>query len=262
MFELRSIRSRIGVQLLATIIVIPYLFALVAMVQGSLAGQGWGNYGKVFATGVVPTYFTNTIIIAVSTVAIVYVVTMLAAFGFAKLHIRGKEVWFWLLIAALTMPEAVLLTPLFVTASTLDIYNELIAVILPLAALQVPFTVLLARSFFAGIPSELMDAGRVDGASIVKVFWYIVLPLTRPIAGAIVVLTLINSWNAFLLPMLMLNDPDKQVVTLLPSFFTSQYTNDQTGVLAASVITAVPVIVAYLLLQRSFERGLAAGALK
>lgn len=262
MFELRSLRSRIGVQLLATIIVIPYLFALVAMVQGSLAGQGWGNYGKVFATGVVPTYFRNTIIIAVSTVAIVYVVTMLAAFGFAKLHIRGKEVWFWLLIAALTMPEAVLLTPLFVTASTLDIYNELIAVILPLAALQVPFTVLLARSFFAGIPSELMDAGRVDGASIVKVFWYIVLPLTRPIAGAIVVLTLINSWNAFLLPMLMLNDPDKQVVTLLPSFFTSQYTNDQTGVLAASVITAVPVIVAYLLLQRSFERGLAAGALK
>jgi raffinose/stachyose/melibiose transport system permease protein len=135
-------------------------------------------------------------------------------------------------------------------------------VILPLAAHQIRFTVLLARSFFAGIPSELMDAGRVDGASIGKVFWYIVLPLTRPIAGAIVVLTLINSWNAFLLPMLMLNDPGKQVVTLLPSFFTSQYTNDQTGVLAASVITAVPVVVAYLLLQKSFERGLAAGALK
>ena len=262
MFELRTVRSRLGVQLLATVIVLPFLFALVAMVQGSLAGAGWGNYGKVFATGVVPTYFRNTIIVAVSTVAIVYVLTMLAAFGFAKLRIRGKEVWFWLLIAALTMPEAVLLTPLFVTASTLDVYNQLIAVILPLAALQVPFTVLLARSFFAGIPTELMDAGRVDGASIVKVFWYIVLPLTRPIAGAIVVLTLINSWNAFLLPLLMLNDPDKQVVTLLPSFFTSQYTNDQTGVMAASVITAVPVIVAYLLLQRSFERGLAAGALK
>jgi raffinose/stachyose/melibiose transport system permease protein len=262
MFELRTLRSRFGVQVLATIIVVPYLFALVAMVQGSLAGQGWGNYRKVFATGVVPTYFMNTIIVAGSTIVIVYVCTMLAAFGFAKLRIRGKEVWFWLLLAALTMPEAVLLTPLFVTASTLDIYNELIAVILPLAALQIPFTVLLARSFFAGIPTELMDAGRVDGANIVKVFWFIVLPLTRPIAGAIVVLTLINSWNAFLLPMLMLNDPDKQVVTLLPSFFTSQYTNDQTGVLAAAVISAVPVIIAYLLLQRSFERGLSAGALK
>ena len=262
MFELRTRRSRLGIQVLATVIVLPYLAALVAMVQGSFAGRGWGNYVKVFETGVVPTYFLNTIIVAGSTIAIVYVCTMLAAFGFAKLRIRGKEIWFWLLLAALTMPEAVLLTPLFVTASTLDIYNELIAVILPLAALQVPFTVLLARSFFAGIPTELMEAGRVDGASIVRVFWHIVLPLTRPIGGAIVVLTLINSWNAFLIPLLMLNDPGKQVVTLLPSFFTSQYTNDQTGVLAAAVITAVPVIVAYLLLQRSFERGLSAGALK
>ncbi len=262
MFEMRSRASRIAIQVLATVIVLPYLAPLIAMVQGSLAGQGLGNYAKVFATGVVPQYFLNSAIVAASTIAIVYAFTMLAAFGFAKLRIAGKEAWFWLLLIALTMPEAVLLTPLFVTASTLDLYNELIAVILPLAALQVPFAILLARSFFEGIPTELMEAGRIAGANIVRVFWHIVLPLTRPIAGAIVVLTLINSWNAYLLPMLMLNDPSKQVVTLLPSFFTSQYTNDQTGVLAASVITAVPVIVAYLLLQRSFERGLAAGALK
>jgi raffinose/stachyose/melibiose transport system permease protein len=262
MFEVRTRIGRIAIQALVTVLVIPFLAALVAMVQGSFAGRGWGNYVKVFDTGVVPTYFLNSAIIAASTIAIVYVVTMLAAFGFAKLRIFGKEVWFWLILAALAMPEAVLLTPLFVTASTFDVYNEFIAVVLPLAALQVPFTILLARGFFEGIPTELMEAGRVDGAGIVRVFWHIVLPLTRPIAGAIVVLTLLNSWNAYLLPMLMLNDPSKQVVTLLPSFFTSQYTNDQTGVLAAAVITAVPVIVAYLLLQRSFERGLSAGALK
>jgi raffinose/stachyose/melibiose transport system permease protein len=262
MFEVRSRTARLLLQVGATLIVLPYLLALVAMLRGSFAGRGWGNYEKVFATGVVPTYFLNSAIIAASAIAIVYVVTMLAAFGFAKLRIWGKEVWFWILLAALTMPEAVLLTPLFVTASKLDIYNELLAVILPLAALQVPFTILIARNYFHGVPTELMDAGRVDGAGMVRVFWHIVLPLTRPIAGAIVVLTLINSWNAYLLPMLMLNDPNKQVVTLLPSFFLSQYTNDQTGVLAAAVITALPVIVAYLLLQRSFERGLSAGALK
>lgn len=262
MFESRSRTSRIGLQLLVTVIALPFLAPLIAMVQGSLAGRGVGNYQKVFDTGVVGTYFRNSLLIAGSTIAIVYVCTMLAAFGFSKLRIAGKEIWFWVLIAALTMPEAVLLTPLFVTASTFDMYNELIAVILPLAALQVPFTVLLARNYFDGIPIELMEAGRVDGANIVQIFWNIVLPLTRPIAAAIVVLTLINSWNAFLLPMLMLNDPSKQVVTLLPSFFTSQYTNDQTGVLAAAVITAVPEILAYLSLQKYFERGLAAGALK
>ena len=262
MFDVRTRRSRIGLQIFATVMVLPFLAPLVAMVQGSLAGLGLENYAKVFATGVVGTYFKNSILIAAATIGLVYVCTMLAAFGFAKLRIAGKEIWFWILVAALTMPEAVLLTPLFVTASTFDMYNELIAVILPLAALQVPFTVLLARNFLAGVPNELMEAARVDGANIRQVFWSIVLPLTRPIAAAIVVLTLINAWNAYLLPMLMLNDPDKQVVTLLPSFFTSQYTNDQTGVLAAAVITAVPVIVAYLLLQKYFERGLAAGALK
>lgn len=262
MFEARRRSSRIALQVLATVIALPFLAPLIAMVQGSLAGRGTGNYQKVFETGVVGTYFRNSLLISVSAIAVVYVCTMLAAFGFAKLRIAGKEVWFWVLVAALTMPEAVLLTPLFVTASTFDMYNELIAVILPLAALQVPFTVLLARNFFEGIPTELMEAGRVDGAGIVQIFWRIVMPLTRPIAAAIVVLTLINAWNAYLLPMLMLNDPSKQVVTLLPSFFISQYTNDQTGVLAAAVITAVPEVVAYLFLQKYFERGLAAGALK
>ena len=262
MFDVRTRRSRIGLQIFATVMVLPFLAPLVAMVQGSLAGLGLENYAKVFATGVVGTYFKNSILISAATIGLVYVCTMLAAFGFAKLRIAGKEIWFWVLLAALTMPEAVLLTPLFVTASTFDLYDELIAVIVPLAALQVPFTILLARNFVAGIPTELIEAGRVDGANVVQVFWRIVLPLTRPIAAAIVVLTLINAWNAYLIPMLMLNDPSKQVVTLLPSFFTSQYTNDQTGVLAAAVITAVPVIVAYVCLQRFFERGLSAGALK
>jgi raffinose/stachyose/melibiose transport system permease protein len=141
-------------------------------------------------------------------------------------------------------------------------YNQLVAVILPVAALQIPFTTLLARNFYDGIPSEIMDAARVDGANIWQVFWRVVLPLTRPIAAAIVVLTLIAAWNAYLLPMLMLNDPGRQVLTLLPSYFVSQYTNDQTGVLAAAVIAAVPMLVAYLALQKYFERGLAAGALK
>ncbi len=262
MLEARSRHSQLVIQLIATLMVLPFLFPLIAAVQGSLSGLGIGNYQKVFNTGVVGTVFTNSAIISVFTITIVYVITMLAGFGFAKLRIAGKELWFWILLAALTMPEAVMLTPLFVMASTFDMYNELIAVILPLAALQVPFTVLLARNFFDGVPTELMEAGRVDGANVAQVFWSIVLPLTTPIAAAIIVLTLLSSWNTYLLPMLMLNEQSKQVVTLLPSFFISQYTNDQTGVLAAAVITAVPEIAAYLLLQKYFERGLAAGALK
>ncbi|MEV0949561.1 carbohydrate ABC transporter permease [Promicromonospora sp. NPDC050249] len=262
MLVTRSLGSKIVIQLVVTLMALPFLLPLVAMVQGSLGGRGLGNYVKVWQTGVLPTYLLNSVLISVFAILIVYACTMLAAFGFSKLRIAGKELWFWALLLALTMPEAVLLTPLFVTASTFDMYNQLVAVILPVAALQIPFTTLLARNFYDGIPSEIMDAARVDGANIWQVFWRVVLPLTRPIAAAIVVLTLIAAWNAYLLPMLMLNDPGRQVLTLLPSYFVSQYTNDQTGVLAAAVIAAVPMLVAYLALQKYFERGLAAGALK
>jgi multiple sugar transport system permease protein/raffinose/stachyose/melibiose transport system permease protein len=262
MFETRRLSSKVILQVVLTIMVIPFLLPLIAMVQESLSGQGWGNYRAVWATGVVPEFFRNSAIIAVGVIVIVYCLTMLAAYGFAKLHVRGREIYFWLMLAALTLPEVVLLTPMFTTATTLGVYNTYWAVILPLAALQIPFTVLLTRSFVKSIPDELFDAARVDGANAARVFWNIVLPLTRPMAAAIVILTLIGAWNDYLLPLVFLQSPATQTVTLLPSFFVSEFSNDQTKVAASAVITAIPEIIAYLCLQRLFERGLTAGALK
>ncbi len=254
--------GRIALQVILTLMVLPFLFPLIAMVQGSLAGAGWQNYATVLGVPELPLFFRNSIIIAVATIAIVYVFTMLAAFGFSKLHIWGKEVLFWMLLAALTLPGVVLLTPLFATLTSVNLYNTYWAVILPLAALQVPFAVLLTRNFVNGIPDDLLDASRIDGASTFKGFWYIILPLTRPIGAAIVVFTLIGAWNEYLFPLVFLVDPTTQTITQLPQFFVGQFSNDQTKVLASAVITAIPEVVAYLCLQRLFERGLSAGALK
>jgi raffinose/stachyose/melibiose transport system permease protein len=262
MFEIRRLSSKIVIQVVLALLVIPFVLPLVQAVRSSFSGAGWGNYKAVFETGVIPTYFRNSAILAAGTIAVVLCLTMLASYGFAKLRIAGKEVFFWLLLAALTLPEVVLVVPLFVTANALSLYDTLWAVMLPLAALQTPFTILLARNFYEGIPNELIEAGRIDGASVVQVFWHIVLPLTKPIMAAITVLTLIGAWNSYLLPMVLLQAPENQVVTLLPQFFVSAYTNDQTKVLAGAVITALPEILAYLLLQKYFERGLSAGALK
>ncbi|MFD1715456.1 carbohydrate ABC transporter permease [Amnibacterium flavum] len=262
MFEARSIQAKIGLQLLVTLLAIPYLLPLVAMVQGSLAGKGWGNFEAVLAVPGLWQFFLSSVIISASVIAIVYVVTMLASFGFAKLHIRNKEVYFWLLLACLTLPEVVLLAPLFATAISLGVYDTYWSVILPLAALQVPFAVLLARNFIDGIPNELFEAARVDGANSFRGFIYLVIPLTRPIAAAILIFTLIGAWNNYLLPLVFLQDPAKQTITLLPSYFIGQFSNDQTKVLASAVLTAIPEVLAYLFLQRLFERGLAAGAIK
>jgi ABC-type glycerol-3-phosphate transport system permease component len=260
--EVRRWPGVVVVQLIATLLAIPFLFPLVAMVQGSFAGTGWNNYHVVLAIGALPIFFRNSAIIAASVIAIVYVCTMLAAFGFSKLRIVGKEIYFWVLLAVLTMPEVVLITPLFATTTTLGIYNTLWAVIVPLAALQLPFTVLLTRNFVNGIPDELIAAARSDGANLLQAFWYVVIPLTHPIAAAVVVLTLINAWNDFLLPLVFLQSPQLQTITLVPTYFIGEFNNDQTKVLAAAVLTAIPEVVAYLFLQRLFERGLSGGALK
>lgn len=262
MFEARRLSSKIVLQVVLTIMVLPYLFPLIAMISESLSGQGWGNYTAVWDVGVVPQFFRNSAIIAVGVIVIVYCLTMLSAYGFSKLHIRGREIYFWMMLAALTLPEVVLLTPLFSTAIHLGMYNTYFSVILPLAALQIPFCVLLTRNFVNGIPDQLFDAARVDGANAARIFWNIILPLTRPIAAAIVILTLIGAWNDYLLPLVFLQTPATETITLLPSYFVSEFSDDQTKVVAAAVITAIPEIVAYLCLQRLFERGLTAGALK
>jgi raffinose/stachyose/melibiose transport system permease protein len=262
MFEVRRRSSRVVLQLVLALMTIPFLLPLVEMLRGAFAGRGFDNFVVVWQTGVVPTFFKNSILLSAAVIALVYVGTMTAAFGFSKLRVLGKEFYFWLLLVALTLPEVILLTPLFVTFTHLHLYNTLVAVILPLAALQLPFAILLARNFYDGIPTEMVDAGRIDGANLPQMFWHIILPLTKPIASAIVVLTLINSWNSYLLPLVFLQDRANQVVTLLPQFFIGEYTNDQTKILAAAVMTAVPTVVAYVLAQKNFERGLSAGALK
>lgn len=262
MLEVRRTSSRVLLQVVLALLTIPFLLPLVQMVRGAFAGRGWENFVVVWETGVVPTFFRNSALLSLAVIALVYVGSMTAAFGFSKLRVRGKEVYFWLMIVALTLPEVILLSPLFVTFSKLQMYDTLFAVILPLAAVQLPFAVLLARNFYDGIPSELLDAARIDGATVRQLFWHVMLPLTKPIASAIVVLTLINAWNNYLLPLVFLQDRANQVVTLLPQFFIGQYSNDQTKILAAALMAAIPTIVAYVLLQKNFERGLSAGALK
>ncbi|GAA1919310.1 carbohydrate ABC transporter permease [Microbacterium aoyamense] len=262
MFEARTLRMRLLLQLIVTVLALPFLLPLIVMVSGSLQGQGWGNYVAVLEVPNFFLFFRNSIVIAVITVVIVYICALLAAFAFSKLRIRAREVFFWMLLITLTLPEVVLLTPLFSTTIALGIYDTYWAVILPLAALQIPFAVLLTRNFIDGIPDDIFAAARIDGANTVGVFWHIVLPLTRPVGAAIVVFTLIGAWNAYLLPLTFLQSPDVQTVTQVPQYFIGQFSNDQTKVLASAVIIVIPQIVAYLSLQRLFERGLSAGALK
>ena len=262
MFDIRSKRSKIILQLVVTIAVLPFLIPIFAMVRKSIEGAGWSNYAAVIAVPGFARFFLNSGIVAGSAILIVYVTTMMAAYGFSKLRIRNREVFFWLMMAALTLPEVVLIAPLYATAVSLHLLGTFWSVILPIAALQIPFTVLIARGYVDGIPQALFEAAILDGASSWRIFRSIVLPLSKPIATALVVLVLINAWNSYLLPKVFLIGEDMGVVTLLPEFFRRQYNDDLPKVLAAAVITAIPTIIAYIVLQKQFERGMSAGAIK
>jgi raffinose/stachyose/melibiose transport system permease protein len=263
MFETRSRLTRVALTALLAVMVIPFLIPLFVMVQGSLRGRGWDNYRTVIELEGFWLYFRNSAIIAGVTIAIVYFLTMTASFGFSKLRIRNKEVYFWLMMGALTMPEVVLLAPLVIQMSEAGLAGTYWAVIIPLVALQIPFTVLLTRAYVDGIPDPLIEAARIDGAQTWRQFWHVVVPLAKPMAVAIVVLVLINSWNAYLLPLVFLGQAEgHQVVTQLPNSFRTQYTDDQTKILAGAALAALPTVIAYICLQRYFERGMAAGAIK
>lgn len=262
MIKVRSPYRKALLQIVLLIMTVPYVLPLIQMFLGSLGGTGFNNYIAVWNTGVVPTYFRNSILISAGVILIVLALAMTAGFGFAKLNILGKEVFFWLMLVALTLPEVILLTPLFVTFQRMHLFNTFLSVIFPLAALQLPFSVLLIRNYDKGIPNELMEAAKIDGATTTQAFWHVILPLAKPIGSAVTMLTLINSWNSYLLPLLFLQKPSMQTVTLLPQYFQGEFTNDQTKILAAAVMTAVPEIIAYLCMQKNFERGMSAGALK
>jgi ABC-type glycerol-3-phosphate transport system permease component len=117
MLEVRRWPARLVLQIIVTLLVLPFLFPLVDMVQESLSGSGWNNFRVVLSIPELPLFFRNSVIIAAIVIAVVYACTMLAAFAFSKLRIRAKEFFFWLMLAALTLPEVVILAPLFVTAT-------------------------------------------------------------------------------------------------------------------------------------------------
>jgi len=263
MLEFRTPAGRIAFQVLVTLLIVPFLYPLVVMVMTSFKGQGFvANYSAVLGQPLLPRFFVNSTIISVAVVALTYVCTMMAAFAFAKLRIPWKNLMFYVLLAALTLPPAVLMVPLFTTVLKLGLFDTYWAVILPLTALAVPFTVLLARTYVIGLPDELLDAAKIDGATTFQAFVMIILPLCGPITAVIVVWSMLAAWNEYMIPLLFMQDPAKQVITQLPSYFLSEYGSDETKIITASVITSLPIIIVYLFLQRFIERGLTAGAVK
>ena len=263
MFGRASVTQRVVYQVIATILVLPFLFPLAVIVAISFSGQGpLANYGAVITQTPFLMFLLNSAVVSAGTVVLIYVVTILAGYAFTKLKFAGRKLLFNAILVGLVLPSIALMVPMFIIVRQLGLFNNFLAVILPLSAVTIPLTLLLARNYLAGIPDEIIEAAKIDGATSFSTLVRIVLPLSKPITAVIVVWAFLQSWNEFFLPLLFLQDPNLQVVTQVPQFFTSTYGSDISKIFAALVLICLPIVITYLLLQKFFERGLTAGAIK
>ncbi|MBZ2198965.1 carbohydrate ABC transporter permease [Occultella gossypii] len=256
-------RSRLIAQLVATVVVIPFAFPLVTILVTSFGGEGAvANYAAVISETPFLRFALNSLVIAVGTVALVYACTMSAGYAFAKMQFRGKSLLFNAILVGLILPTLAIIVPIFITVQRLGLFSNPIAVIVPLSATLVPFTLLLARNYLVGIPDEILEAARVDGATSFGTLIRIVIPLSAPISAVVVVWAFLQAWNDLFLPLLILQDEDARAITQVPLYFTSQYGSDVPKIFASLVLLSLPIVIAYLALQKLFERGLTAGAVK
>jgi raffinose/stachyose/melibiose transport system permease protein len=205
--------------------------------------------------------FNSTLVMAATTVGVV-ILSSMAAFVFARIQFRGRELLYNFMLLGLLFPIAVAILPLYLTLRQANLVDNLWGIILPQIAFDLPFNILILRGFFTQVPLELEEAAAIDGYGSFGFFWRILVPLTRPVLAAVAVLTMVRSWNNFFLPLLVLNNEPLYTLPLGIMQFQGQYGSDWASVLAFIALSLVPTIGFYLIAERQIVAGLTAGAVK
>jgi putative chitobiose transport system permease protein len=218
------------------------------------------NFIRVWNQLPIGRFFSNSIVVAVSTMGLNVLITSLAAYPLAKMNFPGRDVIFYLLLATLIVPVQLTYIPSFILAvKVFRYYDTLLALILPNIASV--FSIFLLRQAFRGVPNELIDAGRIDGASELRIWWEIVMPVIRPSLATVAIFTFVNSWNDFFWPSLMLHTREQMTLPVGLAALQGMFTSDFRGVAAGVTMTVIPILIFFIALQRQFIRGLT-GAVK
>jgi N,N'-diacetylchitobiose transport system permease protein len=205
----------------------------------------------------------NSLIVVGAVVVLAMVVAFLAAVGLAKYRFTGNKLFVVLVIGILMLPQAGLVIPIYVVLARYGLTNELIGLVLVHWVFLLPFAIWTLRGFILGIPKELEEAAMVDGSSRLGAFTRILLPLVAPGLVATSVFVFITSWNEYIFANVILTDQSNQTLTIWLSYFYGTSRNiDWGGLMAASTLTAIPVVIFFLIVQRKIAFGLTAGAVK
>jgi raffinose/stachyose/melibiose transport system permease protein len=222
----------------------------------------WGNYQTALADGAFYRQVANSVVIALVTTLLVLPAASLAAFVLARYRFRGREGFYILFTLGLLFPVAVAILPLFITLRQTGLLSNPLGVAMPQAAFALPLSIVILRPFFRGIPKDLEEAAVIDGCGSFRFYWSVMLPLSRPILSTIAVLTVVTSWNAFLLPLLVLVQADQWTLPLGINNISTTYVTDTAAILAYTTLAMIPALIFYFIAQRQIVSGLTAGGIK
>jgi len=220
------------------------------------------NYTGILSSGSFWRQVWNSTLIALLTTLVVLPAASLAAFVLARYRFKGRELVYGLFTLGLLFPVAVAILPLFITLRQIGLLSHPLGVALPQAAFGLPISIIIMRPFFRAIPQELQDSAAIDGCGPWRLYWSVMLPLSRPVLSTVGVITLVGSWNAFLLPLLVLIDPNQHTLPIGVNNISSQYVTDYAIVLAYTSLSMVPALIFYAFAERQIIGGLTAGAVK
>ncbi|MEJ2556280.1 MAG: carbohydrate ABC transporter permease [Anaerolineae bacterium] len=218
------------------------------------------NFIRVWNQLPVSNFFLNSIVVAVGTTGLSVLITSLAAYPFAKMKFPGRDAIFYFLLATLIVPVQLTYIPSFVLAvKVFHYYDALHALILPNMASV--FNIFLLRQAFKGVPDDLIDAAKMDGASELRIWWGVLLPVIRPSLATVAIFTFVVSWNDFLWPSLMLPTMANKTLPVGLAALQGMFSSDFRGTAAGVTMTVIPIMIFFIALQRQFIRGLS-GAVK
>ena len=217
------------------------------------------NYVRLFKQPAIQ-WLLNTIIIAVAAMALTCITAALAGYALAKKRFWGQTVLFSLLVCAMALPKQVIVIPLLQEMSALGLNNNLLAVILPTVGW--PFGIFLMKQFSETIPTEMLEAARIDGASEVRTFVSIVFPMVKPGVGALAIFTLVNTWNDYFLQLIMLQRREVLTISTGIARLQGEVSSDFGLIMAGAALAAIPIVAVFLMFQKYFTQGITMGAVK
>lgn len=221
----------------------------------------WSNYKAAWDAGV-GKYFFNSIFVTLVSVLLILLIGSMAAYGLSRFQFKGQNVLLILILSGLMLAPQVSLIPLYKLLQFLGLYNTYGALILPYVSFQLPFAIFLMRSYFLSIPRELEESAIIDGCNTWKVFWHIILPMGKPIIASAALLTGMFVWNEFMFALVFIEDSSLRTIPVGLMNLRSQLNTNFGVQLAGLAISALPMIIAYIIFQKQFVRGITAGGVK